>query len=149
MQTSICLYWISYSSRLLIPEFGGGNSLKIYQLSRIPLLYRTISHGTLLSSEQVKVSYSEVQGCDPAFCLVSFSWDTKLRDRMITTTKAAHDLHIPDQSLLICEYQVPQTIFTEKMDFRNPRRLWPVGKSGAVKTFLWWRRLRLGNIYAN
>lgn len=39
-------------------------------------------------------------------------------------------------------------VFTEKMGFRNPRPLWPGGKFGAVKTFLWWRRLRL-DFYRN
>lgn len=36
-----------------------------------------------------------------------------------------------------------------RFDLRNCRQLRPVGKSGARKTYLWWRRIKLENILTN
>lgn len=45
-------------------------------------------------------------GCDPTFYLVPFSQHSELHYLMVTAAKTAPDLHIPDQFLYVCKYEV-------------------------------------------
>lgn len=82
----------SLSSCILEWTIGEGDSWK----SKLSQLYPTGFFEVGFWSGQGLLSY--VQRCDPALYLV-FSEDTKLHCLMITTAKAAADLHFPDKFL--------------------------------------------------